>query len=64
VLIIIFSRSDCKDKLRMVLNLLDFERKKHFSLEALSLVASIFVTAISRLFVIRMSPVTNKDFAD
>jgi len=64
LLMIILSRSTINTKIKMMLCLLDFEKKKILSADVLNIFSTLFVVAISRLFTIKMNSFTNKDLLE
>lgn len=64
LLMIIMSRSIISVKMKMMLCLLDFEKKKILSADVLNILSTLFVVAVSRIFTIKMNSFTNKDLLE
>lgn len=61
---IILARATLTIKMKLILLLLDFEKKKTLSAEVLNIISTLVVVSISRLFTIKMNSFTNKDLLE
>lgn len=61
---IILARATLTIKMKLILILLDFEKKKTLSAEVLNIISTLVVVSISRLFTIKMNSFTNKDLLE
>lgn len=64
ILMIVMARASISIKMKMMLCLLDFEKKKVLSADVLHILSTLFVVAVSRLYTIKMNSFTNKELLE
>jgi len=61
---IILAKATSKTKIKLIVALLDFEKKKSLTSDVLMIISTLVVVSISRFFTIKMNSFSNKDLLD